>query len=114
MELIGFVFTCFFGVVYGRYLLGALVQAIIDSPFGFSGERKVLKEKKVQRVIKNIGSPMGIGAGIVAFINGAGWLAVLIFTVTVCLVPGVLFGVLRRLRHAVISLDKRVDAFFSK
>jgi hypothetical protein len=113
MQLIGFIVTCVLSVSYGRYLLHALVRNILNSRFGLSGEHKVLKEMNVHRFMKNIGVPMGIGAGIVVYINGLDWSAVVIFSMFVCLVPGVLFGILRVLRHAAISLDKRIDAYFS-
>jgi hypothetical protein len=113
MQLIGFLVTCLISVLYGRYLLHTLVRNIMNSRFGLSGKHKVLKELNVHRFIKNIGVPMGIGAGIVVYINGLDWSAVVIFSMFVCLVPGVLFGVLRVLRHAAISLDNRVNAYFS-
>ncbi len=113
MALIGFVVTCLISILYGRYFLGVFVQRVMDSRIGFTGEHKMLKEQNVHRLMKNIGTPMGIGAGIVVYANGLDWSAVVIFTALVCLIPGVLFGVLRVLRHAAIALDNRVDAFFS-
>ncbi len=113
MLLIAFLFTCVCSAAGGEYLLQALVCKTMDSRFGFSGKHKALKEKSVKSLMERVGPPMGIGAGSVAFINGLGLVAVVIFTVGICLLPGILFAVMRVLRHAAIALDKRIDAYFS-
>lgn len=113
MSLIGFAVICLLSAFIGRYILQALVQRVMDSRFGLSGKHKLLKEENVHRLMKTIAPPMGIGAGTVAYVHGLDLSAIVIFTVGVILIPGVLFGILRVLRHAAIALDNCVDSIFS-
>lgn len=113
MLLIAFLVTCWCSAACGEYLLQALVRKVMDSRFGFSGRYKTLKEKNVKSLMETVGPPMGIGAGSVAFMHGLGMVSVVIFTVVVCLLPGILFAAMRVLRYVAITLDKLIDAYFS-